>query len=76
MVETTEARIEIAASGLPAEYLIGLACGHYWPGHAESDEEASRIMWLFRATDDSARCPRCGTQQTITGPVAKVLPDG
>lgn len=55
------------------DHLIGLACGHFWPGNAESDERASELLALFIATGDSSRCPYCRTQQRITGPLAKVL---
>lgn len=55
------------------DHLIGLACGHFWPGNAESDERASEILALFMATGDSTLCPYCHTQQRITGPLAKVL---
>lgn len=55
------------------EYLIGLACGHFWPGSASSDDEARFGMELFRVTGDSAKCPRCGQQEKVTGPLARVL---
>lgn len=56
-----------------AEYLIGLACGHSWPGDAPSDTEAVNTLNLFTVAGDTANCPRCKTQQVITGPVSRVL---
>lgn len=55
------------------EYLLGLACGHFWPGDARDDDEARSVLGLFMVTGDLARCQQCKTMQRITGPVAKVL---
>jgi hypothetical protein len=55
------------------DHLLGFECGHYWPGRANTDEEAIGVLEMFRVTGDSALCRRCKRQVRITGPVVKVL---
>lgn len=57
------------------DYLLGLECGHYWPGTAANDHAAQETLDLLKATGDTAECPKCRKQQRITGPVAKVIGD-
>lgn len=54
-------------------HLIGLACGHFWPGGGATDDEAVMFLDMLRSTNDTAVCPTCRTTQAVTGPVAKVL---
>lgn len=57
---------------MTVQALLGLECGHNWPGEAESAEKAEEFLGLLMATGDAARCPECGAMSTVTGPVSIV----
>ncbi len=64
------------SDGVPVavgDHLVGLACGHYWPGSGATDEDAAMFVDLLRVSGDTAWCPRCLRQERVTGPVAKVV---